>query len=145
MRTLRSLALPLLLLSCATASAPPLSPAGKQVRTGKGDPPSELDELGPIEAVNGHGCGGFGARGTFEGAVTELRNKAASLGATYVQIFTFTEPHHAPGCYVNAFVIRGTAYGPKGAIAPVPPSAPAAAAPQSGATGVRPRDSGAIR
>lgn len=98
---------------CATASVPRLSPAAQEVRTGKGDPPGEMQELGPVEATNGSGCGGFGERGTYEGAMVVLRNKAASLGATYVQIFTMSEPHREPGCHVNAFVIRGTAYGPK--------------------------------
>lgn len=104
----------LTLVACATAPVPPLSAAAREVRTGKSDPPSDMREIGPIEATSGSGrCGAVGERGSYEGAVAELRNKGAAMGATYVQIFTMSEPHREPDCNVKTFVIRGTAYGPK--------------------------------
>lgn len=41
------------------------------------------------------GCGLYGARGDLEGAYTILRNKAAQLGADYVQVLRITEPRTA--------------------------------------------------
>jgi hypothetical protein len=102
---------PLLLAGCfATAATPALIPSAQAVQTGKGAPLPGMRELGPIEAVHGSGCGALGTRGTFEGANAMLRNQAAIMGATYVQVFMFTEPHDAGGCYDDRFVIRGMAY-----------------------------------
>jgi hypothetical protein len=106
---------PLFVLLVACSTTPPqvkLTPQAANVRTGKDDPPAELVEAGPVEATHGSGCGGFGKVGTYEGAYTLLRNKAASLGATYVRITTITEPHPEGDCYSDAFVIRGIAYRP---------------------------------
>lgn len=89
-----------------------LVPGAAEVRTGKSDPPEGFVEIGPIEAVHGTGCGAFGKLGTYEGAYSVLRNKAAEMGATYVRINTMTEPHSEASCYNNTFVIRGTAYRP---------------------------------
>jgi hypothetical protein len=101
---------PLLLIGCfATAATPALLAGSERIRIGKSDP-AGLVELGPIEAVHGSGCGGFGEKGTYDGAVTVLRNEAARMGASYVEIFTLTEPHSETGCFDNRFVIRGTAW-----------------------------------
>jgi hypothetical protein len=95
-----------------TAARIDLVPRAADVRTGKSDPPEGFVEIGPIEAVHGNGCGGFGKLGTYEDASNILRNKAVQMGATYVRINTITEPHSEPGCYEDTFVIRGTAYRP---------------------------------
>jgi hypothetical protein len=32
------------------------------------------------------------------------------MGGDYVQVMTISEPHAAPGCFVNTYEISGTAY-----------------------------------
>ena len=124
-------------VGCVTADLPQPTTAGQAVTTGKADPPFGTPQIGPIEGSNGSGCGAFGTVGTFEGAMIDLKNRAAAMGANYVQIFTFTEPHHGGGCYVDAFVIRGLAFrlpGVPGAVvvAPMaPPVAPPATPPMA--------------
>ena len=131
MRPIRFVAASLatLLAGCIEADLPQLTTAGTVVATGKSDPAPGTQELGPIEASNGSGCGWFGARGNFEGAMVDLRNRAAAMGANYVQIFTLTEPHGSGFCFIDAFTIRGLAFhvakGP-GAVAIAPPIAPPA-------------------
>lgn len=56
-----------------------LVPGAAEVRTAKSDPPPAFVEIGPIEAVHGSGCGGFGKLGTYEGAYNTLRNKAVEM------------------------------------------------------------------
>jgi hypothetical protein len=97
-------------VGCATADVPELAAGGQRLRTGKSDPDPGMRELGPIEAINGSGCGGFGAKGTYEGALNELKNRGAAMGADYVQIFTMTEPHRTASCYDDEFTIRGMAF-----------------------------------
>ena len=98
-----------ILVGCV-AEPIPLNPAAFQIRIGKSDPGEGYIEVGPVTATHGGGCGGFGSRGTYEGAYAILKNKAATLGADYVQIYTVSEPHPAGGCFVNAYTITGTAY-----------------------------------
>jgi hypothetical protein len=99
------------LLGCAPA--PPLvdTPGEAEVRTGKADPDAGAQELGPITATHGGGCGMFGHKGSYEGATALLKQKAASLGADYVQVYQIVEPHWEVGCGMfQGFTIRGTAY-----------------------------------
>jgi hypothetical protein len=110
-------------VGCAVAKPVAVTPSGAAVEVGKGDPPHGAKELGPIEAIHGHGCGGFGERGTYEGALAVLRNKAAEKGGDYVQIMTMDEPHSSGGCFDDDFVIRGMVFDLKAG-----PAAPVAAA-----------------
>ena len=87
-----------------------LSPGANVVKVAKSDPTDNFTEVGPVSGFHGNGCGGFGRLGSYEGAVTDLKNKAHSMGADYVQIMTISEPHAAPGCFVNTYKISGTAY-----------------------------------
>lgn len=87
-----------------------LSDAGRDVRVAKNDPPTGYIEVANITGVDGSGCGLAGSRGTYEGAMTDLKNKAGEYRADFVQIFTMTEPHISPGCFVNKYTISGTAY-----------------------------------
>jgi hypothetical protein len=103
----------LLAFACVTTTAAdiPLTSGATKVKTGKADAdPGQYEEVGPIEASSGSGCGGFGSRGTYEATYNALRNRAAEMKADYVEIMTMTEPHANPGCFDNAFVIRGMAY-----------------------------------
>jgi hypothetical protein len=98
------------LVGCA-ATLVQLSEQGSKVEVGKRDPDPGMEEIGPVSATHGDGCGAFGTRGTYEGAYTLLKNEAARLGADFVQILTLTEPYHRnPNCFDNRFVIRGIAY-----------------------------------
>ena len=100
----------LVFLSGCAATLPPLSPAAERLVVGRNDPTDGHQEIGLIEAVHGRGCGGFGVKGSYEGAYRELRNQAAEMGATYVQILMMTEPHLEGGCYRNQFILRGRAF-----------------------------------
>jgi hypothetical protein len=98
-----------LLVGAGCATAPPvLTDEGAHVQIGKGDPDPGLEEVGPIEAADGPGCDDlFNPPGKYKFAMTKLKNKAASMHADYVQIFTIIEPE-ASKC--KRFVIRGLAF-----------------------------------
>lgn len=85
-------------------------PDTSRVRVGSQPPGGLNEQLGAITAKHGGGCGLYGARGSYEGAFTLLRNKAAELGADYVQILRVTEPRMEGICLSQAFVIDGMAY-----------------------------------
>ena len=80
------------------------------MRTGPQPPGAAYEEAGAITATHGGGCGLYGWRGNYEGAYTLLRNKAAQLGADYVQILRLTGPHMEGICAQKGFVIDGIAY-----------------------------------
>lgn len=101
--------LAMLTVGCA-ATPVVLSPNASDVRTGKADPSGNAKELGPVTGTDGAGCGLYGYRGTYERAYIQLKNNAATLGANYVQIYSFSEPHLSGGCFVNVFSISGMAY-----------------------------------
>lgn len=105
-----SLVLGIVVWACAVAPIPVASPRANDIEVAKADPPPGSANLGPIEAVHGNGCGGFGARGSFDGAMIVLRNLAAARKANYVSLLTTTPPHQEGGCYDNKFVIRAIAY-----------------------------------
>jgi len=107
---LAALGLVVTLVGC---TAPPvgISPGAGEVRTGKADPGEGYQELGPVTATHGGGCGMFGHQGSYEGAYALLKNKATMMGADYVQIYQIVEPHPEIGCGMNkGFTLRGTAY-----------------------------------
>jgi hypothetical protein len=116
--------------SARPAPAPTQIEAAYRVTVGKSDPPPGAVELGSIEAVHGEGCGSWGQRGTFDGAMFQLRNLAATRQANYVMLISAVEPHLDAGCYNNEFKIRGLAYRiPDGGAAQSPPMPPPAASP----------------
>lgn len=98
-----------LLAGCASAPQS-LSSMARDVRVAKSDPPPGYIEVANITGVDGSGCGLVGSRGTYEGAMNDLKNKAAGYQADFVQIFTITEPHVRPACFDNKYTISGTAY-----------------------------------
>ncbi|TRZ89904.1 MAG: hypothetical protein D4R88_04580 [Methanosarcinales archaeon] len=87
-----------------------LTAGAEVVRVAKADPPDNYEDIGPVSGFDGEGCGGFGYLGTYERAITNIKNRAYSLGADYVQIFTITEPHYRPNCFDNEYKLSGTAY-----------------------------------
>jgi len=123
-----------LLLSCgAAAPATLLTPQGQTVDTGKGAPPLGARNLGPIDAAHGSGCGLFAVKGSYEGALAQLRNRAGEIGGNYVQLESVTEPHDDAGCTTGGFAIRGVVFfipqGPAQAEPPAPPPPPGACDP----------------
>lgn len=84
------------LLGCGTVSPAEIEPlltGAEQIKVGKSDPLDNYIEVGPISVKHGHGCGHFGDRGSYEGAITMLKNKAKEIDADYIQIMTITEPN----------------------------------------------------
>jgi hypothetical protein len=104
------IALLLLITGCASNKAPTLSSAAKAVRVVKADPDGSYQELGPITATDGSGCGLFGTTGTYDNAVFKIKALAAKRGGDYVQIFNLREPYFRPACFDNAYVISGTLF-----------------------------------
>jgi len=94
----------------ATALVVSLKPGAEIVKVAKADPPDNYEEIGPVSGYDGKGCGGFGYYGTYERAVTDIKNRTHSKGADYVQIFTITEPHLRGDCFDNLYKLSGTAY-----------------------------------
>jgi hypothetical protein len=110
-RGLMALGVVVSLLRCAPAPPVGVSAAAAEVRTGKADPGEGYQELGAVTATHGGGCGMFGHAGSYEGATALIKQKAALLGADYVQIYQIVEPHPEMGCGMfKGFTIRGTAY-----------------------------------
>lgn len=99
-----------ILHGCGTAAVVPLTPEGEAVQVEKQPAPPGSRNLGPVDASNGRGCGLFAARGSYDGAVADLRNRAAEVGGNYVQIETVTEPHDESGCTTGGYAIRGVVF-----------------------------------
>jgi hypothetical protein len=97
-------------LACGGASVAPVIPQAETVKVGKDRPAPGSKELGPVDVEHGSGCGILGDRGSYEGAVALARNRAANLGADYVELVKVTGPHMDPVCYDNRYVIHGIAF-----------------------------------
>jgi hypothetical protein len=83
----------------------------EQVTVSKENPGPGYKEIGPISASHGEGNGVIGRKGTYEGAYTLLKNKAADTGADHVMILNIVEADSNPNDPGdNHFVIRGVAY-----------------------------------
>lgn len=96
-------------IGCASKRIP-LDDNLSNLTINKNHPGNDYIELGLVSGVNGSGCGIFGRRGTYEGALTVLHNKASHLGANYVQIIAIQEPHIVTDCMDNEFKIIGKAF-----------------------------------
>ena len=97
-------------LSCrpkpAVSDAPDRS---GDVADGKTDPPGGTS-LGPVEAMDGGGCGALGVTGTYEGALRAVKNKAIALGATYVKVVEMIPPHEVTACFDKGYTLRAIAF-----------------------------------
>ena len=94
---------------CA-AKVVPLNPNAISIKVGKQDPGEDYQEIGPISAKHGFGCGGYGQLGSYEGAYYLLKNRGFELSADYIQIIKVTEPYGDGQCFHNEYIIRGIAY-----------------------------------
>jgi hypothetical protein len=101
-----------LIFAGCTVPRPPmvLKPGAGNVMVAKSDPGNNYEIIGPISGYDGADCGGFGYYGTYERAITNLRNKTYDMGGDYAQIITLTEPHLSGGCFDNKYSIRATVY-----------------------------------
>ena len=100
-----------ILAGCASTPQITLIDGAINVRVAKSDPPLDnYQEVGPVYAAHGKGCGAWGYFGTYEGAMTVLKNRAYEMGADYVQLFRISEPRAIGGCSFNVYELTGTAY-----------------------------------
>jgi hypothetical protein len=101
-----------LVFGCATATpapAPATSP-GAAIRVDKAPPAPGAQALGTLRAIDGKGCGLFGTRGTYEGALAKLREQAQKVGADYVQLTSVTEPLPNHQCVEKEYTLTGVAF-----------------------------------
>ena len=96
------------LLGCAPAVL--LTEPARNVIVSREPPSAGAVHPGVVVGSHGAGCGFGGLRGSRDGAMADLRNEAATLGANYVKILEEVEPHKEPGCLDNEYRIEGTAY-----------------------------------
>lgn len=95
----------LFLLAGCTAAPVTLCPGAEKIIVEKSPPPIHYKLIGPVQAQHRRGCGGYGANGTYEGAINQTKNNALAMGANYVQIHIITPPHSSGICFVNAWVV----------------------------------------
>lgn len=98
------------LSGCHNRKIMPPVPGAENITVGKGDPADNYVDIGPVSGSHGKGCGGFGYTGTYEGAMRNLKDNAAIMGADHIQIFTINQPYLSGDCFVNRFSINGTAF-----------------------------------
>jgi hypothetical protein len=100
----------LVISGCVSAPLVVLDSGAEKVMVGKSDPGDNYKGIGPVSGSDGADCGSYGYRGTYERAITNLRNKTYVMGGDYAQLVTLTEPHLSGGCFDNEYSIRATAY-----------------------------------
>ena len=106
----RSAAIVAISLLIAVCSAAVAQTDVSSVQVGSESPGNDYSQIGPITAKSGGGCGLFGKKGTFQGAMTSLRKEAAEMGADYVQILQQEGEHMAGACLSRGYTIDGYAY-----------------------------------
>jgi hypothetical protein len=99
-----------ILAGCASKKPEPPAPGAETVRVSTSHPGESFLELGPVNGVDGQGCGDTGKRGSRDGAVASLMKNAFAQGGTYVLVQTLHEPRQVGDCFVNTYRINGTAY-----------------------------------
>jgi Short C-terminal domain len=87
-----------------------LTPGAENVSVGKDFPGDNYKLMGPVNGLDGTQCGLEGYRGSYDGAVTSLKNRTHEMGGDYAQIIQVKEPHWVGSCFNNEYVIEGTAY-----------------------------------
>jgi hypothetical protein len=98
-----------LVAACGGGDVAPLTPSAQSVSTGEA-PPAGARYIGAVRGSSGSGCGVFGVKGSYEGALADLRNRAAELGGNFVKIENVIGPHDESGCHSSAFEIRGVLF-----------------------------------
>jgi hypothetical protein len=81
--------------------------------------PSGYVRLKELSVKSGSGCGVLGKAGSREAAEAQLRDAAAKLGASYVQLTRVQAPRPNHQCLEHEHHLSGVAYGKPGAATPV--------------------------
>jgi hypothetical protein len=110
------------LSACGGSVPPPQAPGAAQVVLSPASPPAGYVQVRPLAVVSGKGCGVMGTPGSAQGAQELLRNEAAKLGASYVQVVSAEKPPINHQCQEHEHKLKGVAYR-KAAAAPLAPSA----------------------
>jgi hypothetical protein len=97
-------------IGCVKAGAPSMSPRAHVVQVEKAAPPAGSRLIGPIEGIDGRGCGAIEKEGTFDGALAALKAEGVRQGADYIEIISETEPHPETDCFDQEYRIRGMGY-----------------------------------
>lgn len=103
----------LALTAAGCASAPPavvVTDAAREIRVDRAPARETLEEVGPVTAQSGYGCGRCGKRGNYDDARDALKAEALKLRATYVRLTAVEEPYLGFFCFHNAYVLTGIAY-----------------------------------
>jgi Short C-terminal domain len=87
-----------------------LVPGAEKVSVAKDFPGESYKVIGPVSGSDGTQCGLQGYRGSYDRAITSLKNRTYELGGDYAQIMTLSEPHWIGDCFDNEYVIEATAY-----------------------------------
>ncbi len=109
MRPASSICLALIHSACG-GNPPPQSAAARGVVLSEQAPPSGYVRVRELRVTSGKGCGVLGQAGSREGAEALLRDEAAKLGASYVQVTRFVPPPPNHQCLEHEHELRGVAY-----------------------------------
>ena len=97
--------------SGCTPTAPlALTPEARRIPVGQSDPGPGYSVIDGLDVVDGSGCGGFGSRGSFNGALSQLRYKAGLLHADYIKLVSTKEPYGDGRCFHNEYSISAIVY-----------------------------------
>ena len=108
----------------ACGKAPqPRTPSGRSLVLSEDAPPRGYLELREVSVKSGKGCGLLGQMGSREGAETMLRDAAADLGASYVQVTSVEAPRPNHQCIEHEYKMTGVAYRDPAAPVATPPVA----------------------
>jgi len=103
---------------------PAQSAAARNVVVSDEPAPSSYVRLKELSVKSGSGCGVLGKAGSREGAEAQLREDAAKLGASYVQLTRAQAPRPNHQCLEHEHQLSGVAYAKRGAATPVAPPPP---------------------
>lgn len=84
--------------------------AANQIRVMNSEPQGTCEYLGAIAAEDGGGCGFFGRRGTYQGAVSELKYLAWKEGANVAVVDNVRTPGRlVNGCMELGYILEARA------------------------------------
>lgn len=109
--------------ACTAKRAEPESAGSSAVQLSERAPPAGYVKLKELSVQSGKGCGLLAERGDMADAERKLRDAAAKLGASYVQVTSIRKPGANHQCLEHEYALHGVAYRNS---APAPAAAPAA-------------------
>lgn len=112
MKLLTILMSSLFLSGCAFAPSGgiPLAPGAGDINVSNAKPANHYVSRGIVLGQDGGGCGYYGYFGTRSNAMADLLNKAASMGADYVQITGEQDSYKSMSCETNLYKISAIAF-----------------------------------